>query len=96
MSGIPVLSSESALITEELVRAGVAVSCKPSDAVALAQQILRLMSDDATIAEMSDRGFVGARELAPTADAWCSSLLAVYRQKLERAHEVMSSASHAV
>jgi glycosyltransferase involved in cell wall biosynthesis len=96
MSGIPVLSSESALITEELVRAGVAVSCRPSDAVGLAQQIVQLMSDDGTIAEMSDRGFVGARELAPTADAWCSSLLAVYRQKLERAHEVMSSASAAV
>jgi glycosyltransferase involved in cell wall biosynthesis len=93
MSGLPVVSSESALITDELVRAGIAVSCTPSDHIALAQQIGRLMDDDATVAQMSHRAFASARELAPTAEDWCSALISIYRKKLETAQEGFGSRS---
>jgi glycosyltransferase involved in cell wall biosynthesis len=82
MSGIPVISSSSALITEELVGLGCGLACQADDHIGLSRQIDALLRDDATVASMSRRGFEAARHLAPTEDEWCSSLLQLYESKL--------------
>lgn len=82
MSGIPVISSSSALITEELVSIGCGLACRADDDAGLARQIGRLLEDDACVASMSSRGFGAARQLAPTEDEWASALLRLYEAKL--------------
>ncbi len=82
MSGIPVVASRAALITEDLVRIGIGVGCPVDDVEALAQVLSRLRTDDAAVADMSRRGFENARTLAPTPQGWANELLSIYRSKL--------------
>jgi glycosyltransferase involved in cell wall biosynthesis len=82
MSGIPVISSSSALLTDELVSLGCGWACRAGDDTDLARLIRALLQDDAAVASMSLRGFEAARSLAPTDDAWCSALLQLYESKL--------------
>lgn len=85
MSGIPVVTSTSALIAPEIVGLGMAKTSPPGNVPMLAQALGGLMRDDAAVAAMSHRAFAGARALAPTAEDWGESLLALYRAKLARA-----------
>ena len=82
MSGIPVIASRAALISPDLERLGVGISCDAHDVTALAQTITRIMNDDALASQMSQRGFEGARKLAPTPQAWGEQLIALYEEKL--------------
>lgn len=82
MSGIPVISSTSALITNELVSMGCCVACRPDDHAELSCHIGRLLKDDACVDSMSKKGFEAARNLAPTEVEWGSSLLQLYEAKL--------------
>ena len=82
MSGIPVLASRAALITEDLVQLGIGVACPADGDEALAQALTEHLRDDAAVAAMSHRGFERARTLAPTAEAWCNELLSIYGSKL--------------
>ena len=82
MSGLPLITSSSALIADEVLNLGIGLACPPGDIAALAASLTTLMGDDEIIATMSTRGFNRAHTLAPTPDDWCSSLLALYRQKL--------------
>jgi len=81
LSGIPVIVSRFALISEEIVRHGFGVSCDPYDEVALADAIAVLSRDDARVREISTRAFTGARLLAPTPEQWCDSLLQICESK---------------
>jgi glycosyltransferase involved in cell wall biosynthesis len=85
MSGIPVLASQSALITDDLVGLGVGVAHKPNDADALAQALTVLAEDDVAVAAMSRRGFDKARILAPTFEGWGDELTSIYECKLASA-----------
>ncbi len=82
MCGIPVIASELAPISEDIVRKGWGFACKPGDSHGLAQRIAQLSKDDAIIARMSRRAFAEARMLAPSADAYGQSLIDLYREKL--------------
>ena len=82
MSGIPVISSRSALLTDELVSLGCGWACRAGDHTELARLIHSLLQDDAAAASMSRRGFEAARVLAPTEDEWCRALLQLYENKL--------------
>lgn len=84
MSGLPVVTSTSALIGPEITGLGMALTSPPGNIAMLAQTLDGLMRDDATIAAMSQRAFTGARALAPTPEDWSESLLALYRFKLAR------------
>jgi glycosyltransferase involved in cell wall biosynthesis len=85
MSGIPLITSSSALIADEIVRLGMGLACPPGDVDALAAGMTTILQDDNVAAAMSERGFKHARALAPTADTWCGRLLDLYRQKLAAA-----------
>jgi glycosyltransferase involved in cell wall biosynthesis len=82
MSGIPVIVSDLVPFSADLQRIGAGVVWRSSDEVSLETEISRLASDDAAIGEMSRRGFTEARSLAPTPDAWCTALLALYSDVL--------------
>jgi glycosyltransferase involved in cell wall biosynthesis len=90
MSGIPVISSQSALITDELVRLGIGIACRP-DEEGLAQQIASLMNNDLAVAAMSRRGFENARALAPTREEWCNELVTIYEDKILDAGQARKS-----
>lgn len=82
MSGIPLVTSSSALIANEVTRLGMAVAVPPGDIEALAGVLTSLQHDDATVARMSRAAGAGARALAPTPAEWCDTLLALYRRKI--------------
>ncbi|HMQ92241.1 MAG TPA: glycosyltransferase family 4 protein [Amaricoccus sp.] len=84
MSGLPVVSSTSALISDELVALGMGRSCGPDDPDALAGCLADLLDDDAAVAAMSRRGFAAARRLAPTEEQWGERLAGIYAQILAR------------
>lgn len=85
MSGLPVVSSTSALVTDELVAHGIGRCCEPDDPEALAGRLAALLDDDAAVEAMSRRGFAGARALAPTEEQWGAHLVDLYAQTLARA-----------
>ena len=84
MSGLPVVSSTSALVTDELVAIGAGLPCAPGDPDALARRLAALLGDDGTVEAMSRSGFAAARALAPTEDQWGARLLDIYNQVLTR------------
>lgn len=81
-SGLPVVSSTSALVTDELLALGVGRSCAPDDPDALAGRLAGLLDDDAAVAAMSRRAFAAARTLAPTEEEWGERLVEIYAQTL--------------
>lgn len=85
LSGIPVVASELAPITEEIVQLGIGRSCNPRDASGLAATIRELLDDDNAIHEMSRRAHNLARSLAPTDHDWCEGLLTIYADVLDAA-----------
>lgn len=87
MSGIPVIASRAALITDDLVRLGMGVDCAADDEVALARVMKDLAADDGPVARMSQRGFESARLLAPTPRDWGNDLIAIYQGKLSVARK---------
>jgi glycosyltransferase involved in cell wall biosynthesis len=84
MSGLPVVTTTTALISGEVARLGLGVACAPGDAAALTEALRRLAADDAAVAVMSWAAFKGARALAPRPQEWCDALLDLYRRKLAR------------
>lgn len=82
MSGIPVVLSEFALISEEVMRLGCGIACNPYDEAALADTIRELACDDRRARELSERGFDAGRRLAPTPEKWCDGLLRLYEERL--------------
>jgi glycosyltransferase involved in cell wall biosynthesis len=95
LSGIPVIVSRFALISEEIVQHGFGLSCDPYDEAALADAIAALDHDDDAVREISCRAFTGARMLAPTPEQWCDDLLRVYESKLLTA-QLPKGAAHPV
>jgi glycosyltransferase involved in cell wall biosynthesis len=81
MSGIPVIGSRAALITEDLLRLGIGIGCEP-EVDSLAHALEAVASDNRSVATMSQKGFTTARLLAPTPADWCDELIGLYRRKL--------------
>ncbi|MFY0610029.1 MAG: glycosyltransferase family 4 protein [Hyphomicrobiaceae bacterium] len=86
MSGVPVIASDLAPITEDIVRLKIGAACNPGNEDALAAQLTKFIGDDATIATMSRRAFTDSRQLAPTSSQWCDDLISLYLWKLSRAN----------
>jgi glycosyltransferase involved in cell wall biosynthesis len=82
ISGIPLITSASALIANEVVGLGMAVAVPPGDIETLAKVLASLQHDDLTVAGMSHAAAERARALAPTPAEWCDTLLELYRRKI--------------
>jgi glycosyltransferase involved in cell wall biosynthesis len=84
MSGIPLIVSTFALISDEVVKHGFGLACNPYDIETMAKMIACLISDDALTQDMSLLGFTQARQLAPTPEQWCDDLIEIYARKIQR------------
>lgn len=85
MCGVPVVASNRAPISADIVKNGFGLTCSPEDVAQLAHQLDKLMADDETVAAMSHAAYSRARLLAPTPDQWCDELIQLYEQKLDNA-----------
>jgi glycosyltransferase involved in cell wall biosynthesis len=83
-SGLPVVLSASALISDELVASGAAVGCPPDSPDILAERLAHLMHDDPAVETMSRRAFAAAADLAPSEAEWGSQLVDIYQDTLAR------------
>lgn len=91
-SGIPVVASRAALITEDLARLQIAVPFDADNEQALAAALQQLLADDALVEAMSKRAYRDAAQLAPSPEAWGDSLLALYREKVSGARRLLQHA----
>lgn len=78
-SGLPVIVAETALMSAEIVEAGLGLSVDIFEKGALDQALaaIRDMPQQA-LRDLSERGFSGQAQLALSADAWTDQLLALY------------------
>lgn len=84
MSGVPVIASDLAPITDDILRLGIGAACNAGNEGALAVQLESFLNDDSAISTMSRKAFENARQLAPTPSQWCNDLLNLYRWKLSQ------------
>lgn len=78
-SGLPVIVSASALMSDEITRSGLGLSVDIFDRSALADAIATIRDLPRNdLREMSERGFSGQVELSMTPQAWAERLLGLY------------------
>jgi glycosyltransferase involved in cell wall biosynthesis len=83
LSGLPVILPDMALMSQDIVGAGLglAYDATAADGLSDALTTIRDMPDDA-VADMSRRGHAGAGDLAQSHDAWANGILALYYRAL--------------
>lgn len=77
--GVPVIMSESAFLAEEMVTAGIALSCNTQDEQSFSDTLTtfrRMPNNEVRL--MSERAFRLSRNLASTHEEWRDALLAQY------------------
>jgi glycosyltransferase involved in cell wall biosynthesis len=81
-SGIPVIVSEKAFLSEEILEGGFGLTWPTDDVSKLSSQLHRIMQDDDSVASMSQMAFRGARSLANTPESWGHALMQIYQEKI--------------
>ncbi|RVT86912.1 glycosyltransferase [Rhodobacteraceae bacterium CCMM004] len=78
-SGLPVVTSDTALMTPEIVEAGLGLSAAVQDPADFDAALVRMRDmDRGALAEMSRRGYDREVALGLTPEAWADGLLAAY------------------
>ena len=83
-SGLPVVSSTSALITGELVAIGAGIDCAPDDPVALARRLESVLGTNFGGGGDEPTGVRGGRRLGALEAEWGASLVDLYSELLDR------------
>jgi glycosyltransferase involved in cell wall biosynthesis len=83
-SGIPVLVSNLAMISDEITAMGGALACDPHDQRAFIGALSRLASDDSLIESMSRSAHANAQRMSLSPAEWMSRLLLAYGVLLRR------------
>ena len=83
MAGVPVVISDSMLLSADIDRCGAGVSFAAGDAESLAGALRTLASDDDALRRMSGQTAAAAAEITTTPEAWCDSLLDIYGDLLD-------------
>lgn len=81
-SGLPVLATDTAFLTPDLVEAGAGVAIDPRDTMGFGRAIQRLASDDDLTQSMSTAAFDNLHAVALSPDAWTERLLEIYAARL--------------
>jgi glycosyltransferase involved in cell wall biosynthesis len=84
-SGLPVLVSSFAMITNEVSEVGAGVCCDPYDRAAFARLLSLLASNDALVASMSEQGHAHAARFSLTPEEWTRQLVSHYSDALRKA-----------
>jgi glycosyltransferase involved in cell wall biosynthesis len=77
-SGVPLVISRNALISDEVGCLGFGVTYDPLDPNQLRQSLRLLADDDELVRQMSVSAFAGGADLAPTSEQWIESLIDIY------------------
>ncbi|MBL4767574.1 MAG: glycosyltransferase [Rhodobacteraceae bacterium] len=82
-SGLPVIMSETALMSAEIVEARLGLSVDIFEKGALDQALVTIRDmPNQSMRELSERGFSGQAQLALTPDIWADQLLELYHEAL--------------
>lgn len=82
MSGLPVIASKYAMISQDVVAGGFGLSSDPFDVEDLSSALLRIAHDDDLTRAMSQHAYEHAHRLAYSPEAWTTALLNVYGDML--------------
>jgi len=82
-SGLPVITSNRALIASDIVESGAGLAIDPTDVGSFARAISMLLTDDAKVHRMSAAAINATRHLAMTTPEWIDTLLSIYCEILE-------------
>lgn len=78
MSGVPVVMSDSMLLSRDIVERGVGACFKAANVGSLAQVLNDLTSDDAAVAAMSRAAKYEGRQISMSSEDWCTALVEIY------------------
>ena len=93
-SGIPVIATNKAFLSEELAIHGLGVACDTTDETTFSDTLRAIAGQPSEeIRAMSERGFSGAFPLASTTDEWCDALIAHYQALLAKRPDVEMKAA---
>jgi glycosyltransferase involved in cell wall biosynthesis len=83
LSGLPVIVSDTALLSDDVVDGRVGLSCNTRDLEAFTANIIRMRDmPSAEIRELSLQGHSGAARLAATETEWIDALVDVYQARV--------------
>ncbi|WP_170464900.1 glycosyltransferase [Ruegeria arenilitoris] len=82
LSGVPVLVSDSLLLSQEIRTLNMGLNFSAGDSEALAAAMRDLSQDDNMILQMASNARRGARNISHTPENWCAELLNVYQEIL--------------
>ncbi|WP_212524274.1 glycosyltransferase [Actibacterium sp. MT2.3-13A] len=85
LAGVPVVISDSMLLSSDIDRFGAGVSFAAGNAASLSQALRRIADDDGAVRRMSARTAAAAAEITTTPEAWCDGLLDIYSGLLDAA-----------
>ncbi|WP_282119255.1 glycosyltransferase [Ruegeria atlantica] len=83
LCGVPVLASDSLLISRDIRAQKMGESFAAGDRDALAAALVGLSADDDWVAQMASNAKTGARHISLSSQAWCDALLSLYRDILQ-------------
>ncbi|WP_170416471.1 glycosyltransferase [Ruegeria atlantica] len=90
--GVPVLASDSLLLSREIRAQKMGASFAAGDTDALTAALGRLSADDDRVAEMATNARSGARLISLTPEAWCNALMTLYGGILQNLGKTPESA----
>lgn len=82
--GVPVLASDTALLSREIVEKGMGERFRANDVDDCAASLRALAADDERVARMGAKALAHGPGLANSPDTWCDALLARYEAALSR------------
>ncbi|APG94688.1 glycosyltransferase family 4 protein [Sinorhizobium americanum] len=83
-SGLPVIITNAALLSQEIAASGCGLSFTPANVDDLAAAMRRIASDDALVHRMSAAGVAAAPQLSHTPESWADALIDLYGRMLPR------------
>lgn len=81
-SGLPVLATDTAFLTPDLVEAGAGSAIEPRDTIGFKKAIERLATDDELTRSMSIAAFENLKGAALSPDAWTDRLIEIYEARV--------------
>ncbi|RDE05294.1 glycosyltransferase family 4 protein [Sphingomonas aracearum] len=81
-SGLPVVTTDTALLAEDIVTAGAGLAVEPRDTARFAAALRAILDDDDRCRAMSEAAFAGTRSLALSPEGWTDRLIDTYRGRL--------------
>ncbi|KMS55101.1 glycosyl transferase [Novosphingobium barchaimii LL02] len=84
-SGLPVILSRTALLSDDLVASGAGIAVDPRNVDAFADAIRTILQNDALTRAMSEAAFIRTMSLALTPSAWIDRLEAIFDERVKMA-----------